>query len=107
MRKLALLLLLLLTLAVDSFAQKTVHVREYRRKDGTVVRAHDRRAPGSSDSTPSQSQVEFREDRIEPAPLDRLSRLVLAEPYATVDLGQGSFYTPGGTGLARPRRVKR
>lgn len=104
MKKLTLLLLLLITLAVDSFAQKTVHVREYRRKDGTVVRAHDRRAPGSSDSTPSQ--VEFRENQFEPTPLDELSRLVLAESYATVDLGQGSFYTLGGTGLTRPRRVR-
>lgn len=107
MKKLTLLLLLLIIPVVSVLAQKTVHVREYRRKDGTVVRAHDRRAPGSSDSTPSQSQVEFRESRIEPAPLDELSRLVLAEPYATIDLGQGSFYTPGGTGLVRPRRVKR
>lgn len=104
MRKLTLLLLLLIIPVVSVLAQKTVHVREYRRKDGTVVRAHDRRAPGSSDSTPSQ--VEFRES-FEPTPLDELSRLVLAEPYATIDLGQGSFYTLGGTGLVRPRRVKR
>lgn len=31
-----------------SSAPKTVHVREYTRKDGTVVHAHDRRAPGTA-----------------------------------------------------------
>jgi len=30
---------------------KTVHVREYTRKDGTVVRAHDRRPPGTASGT--------------------------------------------------------
>ncbi len=45
---------------------KTVHVREYTRKDGTVVRAHDRRAPGtaigsaSSTTTTSSSPVRYR-----------------------------------------------
>lgn len=28
-------------------SKKTVHVREYKHKDGTVVHAHDRRAPGT------------------------------------------------------------
>jgi len=27
---------------------KTVHVRSYKKKDGTVVRAHDRRQPGTA-----------------------------------------------------------
>ena len=44
MRKLLLLLLLLISVAA---AQKTVHVRQYTRKDGTVVRAHTRSAPGT------------------------------------------------------------
>ena len=65
-RILALLLLCLFTLAPTTFARgthasthrtsqkrshkrnnkpKTVHVRTYKRKDGTVVRAHDRSAP--------------------------------------------------------------
>jgi hypothetical protein len=38
---------------------KTVHVREYKRKDGTVVKAYDRAAPGtaqhSTASTPKPS----------------------------------------------------
>lgn len=46
-----LLFLLFLVFVVPIFPQKTVHVREYRRKDGTVVRAHDRRAPGSRSSS--------------------------------------------------------
>ena len=36
-------------------AGKTVHVREYTRKDGTVVHAHDRSAPGSGSSSSSSS----------------------------------------------------
>jgi hypothetical protein len=28
-------------------AAKTVHVKEYKKKDGTVVAAHDRRPPGA------------------------------------------------------------
>jgi hypothetical protein len=39
-----------------SFAQKTVHVKTYTRKDGTVVHAHDRSAPGTkSTSQPSST----------------------------------------------------
>jgi hypothetical protein len=34
-----------------SGAPKTVHVREYTRKDGTVVQAHDRAAPGTVQHT--------------------------------------------------------
>jgi hypothetical protein len=46
------LILFLLLLAAAAAAQKTVHVRTYTRNDGTVVRAHDRAAPGVK-STPS------------------------------------------------------
>ncbi len=35
----------------SSSSSKTVHVREYTRKDGTIVRAHDRRAPGTASMT--------------------------------------------------------
>src|SRR5262245_17566056 len=38
-----------------AFAQKTVHVRTYTRKDGTVVKAHNRAAPGTSNSSRSNS----------------------------------------------------
>lgn len=41
------------------FAQKTVHVKTYTRKDGTVVQSHNRAAPGtanrSTTSSPSRS----------------------------------------------------
>jgi len=33
-----------------SSAAKTVHVRSYTKKDGTVVKSYDRRPPGSKDS---------------------------------------------------------
>jgi hypothetical protein len=39
-------------------SEKTVHVREYTRKDGTKVKAHDRRPPGTasgSSTTPSSA----------------------------------------------------
>jgi hypothetical protein len=38
----------------DGFAadqKKTVHVKEYKRKDGTVVKAHDRKAPEAQSKT--------------------------------------------------------
>src|SRR5881394_1326615 len=42
------------------FAQKTVHVKTYTRKDGTVVQSHNRAAPGTANrsttsSSPSRS----------------------------------------------------
>ena len=36
-------------------ASKTVHVRQYTRKDGTIVRAHDRRPPGTATGAGSSS----------------------------------------------------
>jgi hypothetical protein len=51
------LLVILLALALgtpvtDGFAQKqTVHVKEYTKKDGTTVKAHDRKAPEKRAST--------------------------------------------------------
>lgn len=96
MNRIALLLVMILCVATVVVAQKTVHVREYRRKDGTVVRAHDRRPPRRS--SPSSPQIASESS-------DELSDIEITEPYATVDLGEGSFYTPGGTGVVRPRRV--
>jgi hypothetical protein len=40
---------------VDAGQKKTVHVKEYKRKDGTVVNAHDRRAPGEATGSSSGS----------------------------------------------------
>ena len=55
MRKLLLLLLLLISVAS---AQKSVRVRQYTRKDGTVVSAHERSAPKSTTAaTPKASAV--------------------------------------------------
>jgi hypothetical protein len=53
----ALLVLVLVLSLCCTFvaAQKTVHVRTYTRKDGTVVKAHDRAAPGEGSSSPSSS----------------------------------------------------
>jgi hypothetical protein len=52
------LILLLVSFAVaqkpkasSSSTDKTVHVRQYTRKDGTVVQAYDRRAPGTATKT--------------------------------------------------------
>jgi len=111
MRTALIAILLIIALAGISNAQKTVHVRGYRRKDGTVVRAHDRRAPKSSKQTVTApgdpASIEYREPSPSTSPLDELFRLVLTEPYVTVDLGGGSYYTPGGTGATRPRRIGR
>lgn len=52
MRKLIAALLLLASLlasgSTSSDNPKTVHVQQYKRKDGTVVRAHNRSAPGTA-----------------------------------------------------------
>lgn len=37
--------------------QKTVKVREYKRKDGTVVKAHERRAPRARAAEPERAQT--------------------------------------------------
>jgi hypothetical protein len=59
-RLVALVALLLVFIATSTFpapahAQKTVHVKEYKRKDGTIVKAHDRKAPASKGATSSSS----------------------------------------------------
>ena len=56
MKKLLFLLVMSLLATSFVFGQKTVHVRTYTRKDGTVVQAHDRAAPGTrSTSTSTRS----------------------------------------------------
>jgi len=47
------LLAVILSVGSFSFGQKTVHVKTYTRKDGTVVAAHDRSAPSSKSSATS------------------------------------------------------
>ena len=102
--KLLILSLIIITLLPFSvLAQKTVRVREYRRKDGTVVKSHERRAPRSS--SPTTPTVGYDPAKVfQPSPLDELARLVF-EPYEVIDLGDSSTYTPGGTGIVRPRRA--
>ncbi len=63
--KLLLLVGLLLAGAVIASAQKTVHVRTYTRKDGTVVRAHDRAVRG----TPSSSSRRSASSRVKSSPI--------------------------------------
>jgi hypothetical protein len=48
---LATLLAVILSIGSFSFGQKTVHVKIYTKKDGTVVAAHDRSAPNSKSSS--------------------------------------------------------
>jgi hypothetical protein len=61
------LFLIIALLPVLALGQKTVRVREYRRKDGTVVRTHTRRAPRRSGrntpvatTTPTMSEKPFK-----------------------------------------------
>jgi hypothetical protein len=101
-----LLLTLISLLPFMSLAQKTVRVREYRRKDGTVVRTHTRRAPRSSSQPTPPVVIEYDPEKAaEPrvVPLSERSRILTSEPYEVVDLGGGSTYTPGGTGTTRLR----
>lgn len=56
MRRVVLLTLLtFVASALPALAQKTVHVNEYKRKDGTVVKAHDRKAPSPKAATASST----------------------------------------------------
>lgn len=52
-----------LLLGALASAQKTVHVKQYKKKDGTIVKAHDRKAPTKhatpqSTSTPAPTEAE-------------------------------------------------
>jgi PEGA domain len=51
------ILLLLISVVSIASAQKTVHVNQYTRKDGTVVSAYDRNAPGTATSKDSGNSV--------------------------------------------------
>jgi hypothetical protein len=87
MRKLVLLLLLLLSVAN---AQKSVHVRQYTRKNGTVVAAHDRRAPGTA---PAKA-VSKGSSAVAPSP-PRTPAGTTAAPSKTMALSRQT--PPGGT----------
>lgn len=50
---LATLFAVILSIGSFSFGQKTVHVKTYTKKDGTVVAAHDRSAPNTKSSSSS------------------------------------------------------
>lgn len=60
--------------ASASASQKTVHVKEYTKKDGTVVKAHDRKAPGSSDTAATPKPAKAAESRPTPPPVAHASR---------------------------------
>jgi hypothetical protein len=51
------LLLLILLLAAIVSAQKSVRVKTYTRKDGTVVQSHTRSAPGTKSATTAKSKA--------------------------------------------------
>lgn len=67
----SILLALILALAflsgtsADSFAaqKKTVHVKEYQRKDGTTVKAHDRVAPKSKADKKAETKTNAKQPR--------------------------------------------
>src|SRR5664279_4833926 len=94
MRKIILLLLLMISV---SSAQKTVHVRQYTRKDGTVVAAHERSVPGTA--TPKNSNSGRSTNA--PSTAHTPSRTVTATPKApatgrTMTKGQPSYVGPRG-----------
>jgi hypothetical protein len=51
-RRLLVVVALFFAFVAPSLAQKTVHVKGYTKKDGTVVKPYDRKEPGSS-TTPT------------------------------------------------------
>ncbi len=61
----------------SSSSKKTVHVRSYTRKDGTVVRAHDRSAPGTKTTkttTPKASYSSHERIKRSAAAKDKFER---------------------------------
>ncbi|MEO8483108.1 MAG: HNH endonuclease signature motif containing protein [Acidobacteriota bacterium] len=86
-------------LAKSGSSQKTVHVKEYRKKDGTVVRAHDRKPPkskGSSVSAPAKAEPA-------PKPLTEKQRLKAAEDYLKrSDAARHAFMKQTGYPKGRP-----
>ena len=56
--------------AADSFAgqKKTVHVKEYTKKDGTTVKAHDRAAPKSKAEKKPEEKPEEKASTKQPLP---------------------------------------
>jgi len=88
-----LLLLLLLLISVTS-AQEKVHVRQYTRKDGTVVSAHDRSAPKSRTAAIPKASAAHRPTATAPA----------TKRSATTSAPKASaVHPPGVTALATKR----
>ena len=55
--------------AAPMWAQKSVHVKGYTKKDGSVVKPHDRKAPDSSTTTSSgSSEKKAKKAKSSPAP---------------------------------------
>jgi hypothetical protein len=81
MRKLLLLLLLLVSAAS---AQKTVKVRQYTRKDGTVVSAHVRSAPKSNMATTPKAPTAPPRGATVPATRKAATTAAIAHPPAAV-----------------------
>lgn len=70
--------------AAPLLAQKTVHVREYTRKDGTVVHAHERSAPRSkSPATTTTTQPIYM-----PAPATTTATATQASPTTTTQIAR-------------------
>src|ERR1017187_8780855 len=79
--------------AASSGAKKTVHVRQYTRKDGTVVRAHVRAAPGSA----RKSSITVPVPR-GPAVVRPQTRIVPRQPSTA------RATTPGATGRSTAQK---
>ncbi len=78
-----------------TLAQKTVHVKTYSRKDGTVVAAHDRAAPRSKNTSSSSSSSTT------PAPSTRAS----APTYPTYSYPTYPVTTTSSSSASRARCV--
>lgn len=51
------------TAFADAGQKKTVRVKEYKRKDGTTVKAHDRKPPKSKGSSPAKASKPKKEKK--------------------------------------------
>ena len=78
-------------------APKTVHVHEYTRKDGTVVHAHDRPAPGTTNSATATSPPPGSATPRLTTPAPQPTRAPASDPQST---GAPASATPQATTAA-------
>jgi hypothetical protein len=100
------LLLLIRLLVIAAGAQKTVHVRTYSRKDGTVVQAHTRSAAGakaaSSPTAPAKPKAVAKAKPAAPVIVPRTSAGRIARSATAKRQFEASHLCPATSSATGP-----